>query len=206
METLIPDSEIEEKVDLELAVGQFMTDWERDNAPRAPTVRPIQKVAPRHEQIINWFIANPHRRNADCAAFFGVTQTWLSTIKRSDAYKARMEQRLTEMAADVREAFIEQMDLGTLGKLQVAADIALDRLTEKLEIADDPEFLLEATDKLCHRLGYAPKSTPVTLGPQSITNNTMNISISAGDLASARALLNGSAPLPLEAPAEDQIE
>lgn len=181
---------------LEEEVGVFMTDWARANPSCTSTVRSIQKVAPKHEQIINWFIANPHRRNSDCAAFFGVTQTWLSTIKRSDAYKARMNQRLTEMAADVREAFIEQMDLGTLGKLGIAADIALDRLTDQLETCDDPEFLLDATDKLCHRLGFAPKSTPISTGPQSIVNNTMNVSISAGDLADARALMSGGASPP----------
>jgi hypothetical protein len=185
--------------ELESEVEGFVSDWRRP-AVSGNTARPIQKVAPKHEQIINWFIANPHRRNADCAAFFGVTQTWLSTIKRSDAYKARMEQRLTEMAADVREAFIEQMDLNTLGKLGVAADIALDRLTEKLETADDPEFLLDATDKLCHRLGFAPKSTPIAVGPTNVTNNTMNISISAGDLAAARELMSGARELTRELP------
>jgi hypothetical protein len=190
--------------ELEIEVEGFVSDWRRP-AVSGNTARPIQKVAPRHEQIINWFIANPHRRNADCAAFFGVSQTWLSTIKRSDAYRARMEQRLTEMAADVREAFIEQMDLNTLGKLGIAADIALDRLTEKLETADDPEFLLDATDKLCHRLGFAPKSTPIATGPTSVTNNTMNISISAGDLAAARELMSGPKAI-LELPCELEPE
>lgn len=175
------------------------------------TVRTICKVAPRHEQIINWFIANPHRKNSDCAAFFGVTQAWLSTIKRSDAYQARMRQRLDEMAGDVREEFIEQMGMGMLGKLSVAADLALDKLTEKIEAADDPEYLLDCTDKLLHRMGFAPKSTPVALSPQTVNNNTLNVNVSAGDLAEARQLLGNtmqalSPPASLVAPETLVIE
>lgn len=155
------------------------------------TVKTIAKVAPRHEQIVNWFIANPHRTNADCAAFFGITQAWLSTIKRSDAYQARMRACLDEMAEETRAEYLAQLDLGTLGKLQVAADLAVEKLTEKIEIADDPEFLLNCTDKLLHRMGFAPKSTPAVAGPQSVTNNTLNVNVSAGDLAEARLLLSG---------------
>ena len=179
--------------------------------PAAPlpgsTIKTICKVAPRHEQIINWFLANPHRTNGDCAAFFGVTRAWLSTIKRSDAYQARMRQRLDEMAEDVRAEFIEQMNMGTLGKLSIAADLAVEKLTEKIEEAEDPEFLLDCTDKLLHRMGFAPKSTPVALTPQTVNNNTLNVSVSAGDLAEARQLLGGvmntiqpsaSLPAPLE--------
>lgn len=187
---------------LEDEVTEFMTDWDspRGGLPSGGA-KPPKKMAPRHEQIINWFIANPHRSNGDCAAFFGVTQAWLSTIKRSDAYKARMAQRLDEMAEDMREAYIAQMNMDTLGRLNVAAEIALEKLTEKLEIAEDPEFLLDATDKLCHRLGFAPKSTPVTAGSLSVTNNTVNIAISSDDLAAARQLLQRPKLLTVEGPA-----
>lgn len=161
------------------------------------TINTIQKVAPRHEQIINWLIANPHRTNRDCAAFFGVTQAWLSTIKRSDAFRARMEQRLNEMAEDVRAEYISQMDINLLGRLNTAAEIAVDRLTERLEVATDPEFLLDCTDKLLHRMGFAPKSTPALAPtPQTVNNNTLNVVVAASDLAAARELLQPPAKEP----------
>ena len=161
------------------------------------TSNTIQKVAPRHEQIINWLIANPHRTNRDCAAFFGVTQAWLSTIKRSDAFRARMEQRLNEMAEDVRAEYISQMDINLLGRLNTAAEIAVDRLTERLEVATDPEFLLDCTDKLLHRMGFAPKSTPALAPtPQTVNNNTLNVVVAASDLAAARELLQPPAKEP----------
>lgn len=170
----------------------YMGDMPVELGPRGGIpAKTIAKVAPRHEQIINWFIANPHRTNADCAAFFGITQAWLSTIKRSDAYQARMRACLDEMAEETRSEYLAQLDLGTLGKIQVAADLAVERLTEKIEIADDPEFLLNCTDKLLHRMGFAPKSTPVLAAPQTVNNNTLNVNVSAGDLAEARLLIAG---------------
>lgn len=169
-------------------------------------INTIAKVSPRHEQIINWLIANPHRPNRDCAAFFGVTQAWLSTIKRSDAFQARLNQRLNEMAEDTRSEYLAQLNIGLMHKLQTAAEMAVDRLTERLENATDPEFLLDCTDKLLHRSGFAPKSTPIAPVAQSSTTNntTFNLMVSAGPLAEARLLMQNVKALP--EPSEKVIE
>lgn len=155
----------------------------------APTKPGIRKLAIHHEQIINWYLLNPHRADRDCAAYFGVTQSWISTIKQSDAFKARVQQKLALMDESVRDAFLANTQSGILERLNTAVDVALTKLTSKIEETEDPEFLLDATDKLCHRLGFAPKATPIIAGPHSVTNNTLNVTIDAQDLASAREML-----------------
>lgn len=142
----------------------------------------VKKVSFTHEALILWLLENPHRPLRDCAEYFGYTQAWLSTIIHSDAFQEQLQKRQQEFAIltgiDIRK------------KLGAATDIALEGLTRKLEECQDPEFLLDATDKLLHRMGYAPASARNPAG-QVITNNVQNnITVSTTDLQEARALLS----------------
>ena len=141
----------------------------------------IKKVSFTHEALILWLLENPHRPLRDCAEYFGYTQAWLSTIIHSDAFQEQLAKRQNEFA------ILNGIDIRK--KLSTATDIALEGLTRKLEECQDPEFLLDATDKLLHRMGYAPASARNPAG-QVITNNVQNnITVSSGDLAEARNLL-----------------
>lgn len=76
--------------------------------------------------------------------------------------------------------------------MMAATDIALEGLTRQLEKAEDPEFLLDAADKLLHRMGYAPASARNPAGQivNQTTNVQNNITVSSSDLAAARDLLS----------------
>jgi hypothetical protein len=77
------------------------------------------------------------------------------------------------------------------------ADIALDKLTTQLEANEDPEFILDATDKILHRMGYAPASARNPAGSpsgNSIVQN--NFTINAADLSAARELMQLTAEQP----------
>ena len=143
----------------------------------------LQKVSFTHEAIILWLLENPHRSLRDCAAYFDYTPAWLSTVIHSDAFQEQLRKRQDELATltgqDIRK------------KLNVAADIALEGLTRQLETTQNPGFLLDATDKLLHRMGYAPASARNPGGniTSQTTNIQNNITVSATDLAEARALL-----------------
>lgn len=156
----------------------------RESNPKAPGPK---RVSITHEGIINWLIENPGRPQRDCALFFDVTQAWLSTIIHSDAFQERLRQRQDEIAALV--------GVGIQAQLRGGAAIALERLTEKLTVCDDREFLLDATDKLFHRLGFAPKSSPLGAptgnSPALVQNNQYNITVARDDLAAARELMQG---------------
>ncbi|HEU4854501.1 MAG TPA: hypothetical protein VFS89_04340, partial [Nitrosospira sp.] len=153
----------------------------------------IKKVTFTHEALILWMLENPHRSLRDAAAYFGYTQSWLSTIIHSDAFQEQLRKRQDELAImtghDIR------------AKLRAATDVALGGLTRSLETTEDPKFLLDATDKLLHRMGYAPASARNPGGPVQQTNIQNNITVSSDDLAAARALIGNQAQGILPSPA-----
>jgi hypothetical protein len=66
------------------------------------TTRPpgysIQKINHRHEQIINWLLANPHRTLKECAAEFGYTKEWIYALVGTDLFQAEYQRRAREAA------------------------------------------------------------------------------------------------------------
>lgn len=140
----------------------------------------IGKISYTHEAFINWLLENPERPLRDAAAYFGYTQAWLSTILHSDVFQAKLSGRQDAVFAAVAQ------DIPS--KLRAAADIGLEKLTRKLEDTEDGEFILDATDKLLHRMGYAPSASRNPVAPSHITNNTqVNVfQVDALQLASAR--------------------
>lgn len=129
-------------------------------------------------------IENPDRPLRDCAAYFGYSQSWLSCIIHSDVFQAKLIRRQNEVFAQIAQ------DIPS--RLRGATELALSGLTEKLETGNpDARFLLDATDKLLHRMGYAPASARNPLGGAAVVqNNTQinNYTVSSSDLAAARAL------------------
>lgn len=157
----------------------------------------IKRVSFTHEALILWLIENPHRSLRDCSEYFGYTQAWLSTIIHSDAFQAQLRRRQDQCAAMVMQ------DIPS--KLRGASDIALEKLTMQLEKTEDAKFLLDATDKLLHRMGYAPASTRNPGGNQinNVQNNT--IVVSGDDLAAARSMLQAKVTQPIPPLLEQDI-
>ena len=58
----------------------------------------ISRVKIHHEQILTWLILNPDKTQGECAAHFGVTETWLSIIINSDVFQSRWRERRDFMA------------------------------------------------------------------------------------------------------------
>lgn len=146
----------------------------------------VQKLSHTHEQILNWLVLNPHKSMRECADFFGYTQSWLSSLVRSDIFQAALRQRQELVANRVAQSIPE--------RLSTVAQVALDKLATAVEKSEDPEFLLDASDKILHRMGYAPVSArnPGGMQPgqqpaQVVNNNTLVIG--ASDLAEAREMM-----------------
>lgn len=140
----------------------------------------IGKISYTHEAFINWLLENPERPLRDAAAYFGYTQAWLSTILHSAVFQAKLSERQDAVFASVAQ------DIPS--KLRAAADIGLEKLTLKLENTEDGEFILDATDKLLHRMGYAPSASRNPVTPAHVTNNTQinMFQVDAAQLAEAR--------------------
>lgn len=154
----------------------------------------ISRLSHTHEAIMNWMLLNPGESLRACADHFQITQSWLSTVIHSDIFQAQLAQRNEGIRCRVAEAIPK--------KMQIAADIGLDKLATKIEESENPDFILDATDKLLHRLGYAPQKVPTGPGIAGQPGTQNNFFISAGDLAEARGLMNPPVPQPEALPGE----
>ena len=85
----------------------------------------IQKVSNWHEALSDYMIALPEARAHEAAAFFGVTEAWLSTVKNSDAFRQFHSAR--------RKEHFDRISTNVGDKLQNLAEISLDELTERVE-------------------------------------------------------------------------
>lgn len=148
----------------------------------------LARLSTTHEMLMNWLVLNPEKSLRECADHFGYSQSWLSQIIHSDIFQHALKEKQLAIGLRVADSIP--------ARLRKAADIALDKLTDHLEKNEDPEFLLDATDKILHRMGYAPASSRNPAGPPSGLGGNgvqQNFFISAGDLTAARELMQASA-------------
>lgn len=140
----------------------------------------LKKMGIKHTQILHWLTLNPGKSLRECADHFEMTPVWVSGIVRSDIFQAALRRQQMQIAARVTSSIPE--------RLTRLADVGLDKLSTMVEQSEDPDFILEATDKVLHRLGYAPASTrnPAPPGQQNIQQNFF---VGADDLARARATM-----------------
>ncbi len=142
----------------------------------------LKSISATHENIMNWLILNRGSNLSKCAAQFGITQSWLSTLIHSDAFQGRFKEKQKEVGIYVASSVPE--------KLSALSDVAIEKLSQELENSDNPKFILDSFDKILHKAGYAPASAknPNPAGQLNITNATVNV-VSSGDLAEARAFM-----------------
>lgn len=136
-----------------------------------------------HEAIMNWMIANPQRSLKECAAEFGYTQSWISTIIHSNLFQARLkekqEQVFSGMATNINE------------KLVAGANMGLEKLVDHLETSADPKFIKETTTMMLDKLGFgaALKTGNSVVNNAPVQNNFYMAS--PADLAQARGRISG---------------
>lgn len=149
----------------------------------------IQKLNHTHEAIMNWLLQNPEKSLRECADSFGFTQAWLSTVIHSDAfqtqYRALVDSAHSRVVADVPS------------RMARIADIALDKLADMVEKSESPDYILETSDKILNRLGYAPRANAAPAAP-AVTNNIMLVSKET--LALARSNFGTATIAPVKTP------
>lgn len=130
---------------------------------------------------MDWMLENPGRSLRECAAFFGYSQPWISTVIHSDVFQAKLRERRDDIDAVIAA------DIPS--KLRAVADIALERLADAVSKSDSPGFIHETADMVLNRLGYGPQrggGVTVNAAPQ------VQFVISRDDLAQARgAIIDG---------------
>lgn len=147
----------------------------------------IQTLKPRHVAIADWLIAHPDGTLGQCARELGYTQTWISIIVNSDAFKQFLARR--------QESYFDERIVPLRDKVVGVAHRAVERLAEHVEVSGDPNFLLATADKTLHRLGYAPTASQPP-APQGQVNIQNNYYTDKETLARARErMLNGTAQM-----------
>lgn len=121
----------------------------------------IQSVGYWHERLADWMIANPGVPMREAAKFFDKTQTWISIVKNSDAFKRYWEQRSGEHSEKVSNVAVGAM-IGVTEKTAAMTEMALDELMNRLETQGPVmtvDTLLSVADTGLKRLGYGASKT-----------------------------------------------
>lgn len=144
--------------------------------------RPFQyeltRLSNTHELIADWLIANPGKgQMGKCAAAFGYTQSWLSTLIRQDAFRAMLQ---AKQGAVFQEVVIPMHE-----KLMGVADAGVMRLGEIVESTKDERLVREITRDSLQAMGYGASTKGPSVYVDQSTHNNLNVDSAA--LADARA-------------------
>ena len=100
----------------------------------------IQSMSHRHMAIADWLLANPERKQRECAEAFGVSEAWISIVKNSDVFR--------EYFAKRRDAHDEDLRQQLNGELLQTAVLAQKTLRKVLEMDNvDQRVALDAATK-----------------------------------------------------------
>jgi len=121
----------------------------------------VRKLSYSHEAMVDAMIQNPMIRGWELAAMFGVTESWLSRIRTSNAFRERLRERTNELvdpvlAATVEERF-EQMVLRS-------QEILIEKLSEPAEKID-PQLALQCAALGAKAGGYGGFGAKVAPAP-----------------------------------------
>ncbi len=135
----------------------------------------IDRLNHRHEQIINWLIANPDKKLGECAAFFKYTPAWVSQVVHSDVFQARYQQRCEEVG---------MVATHTLGaKMNNLAAVTIDKITERITSGVASERLMcDTLNSTLKSLGYGAE--PPAADPTK--HEHVHLHVQAEDIRAAR--------------------
>lgn len=85
----------------------------------------IKAVRAWHEDLLEFILAHPRASGAEIAFHFNVTESWLSIVKNSDAFR--------ELWAKRREEHFSRVSASLSEKVTALAEITVDALTDKIE-------------------------------------------------------------------------
>jgi hypothetical protein len=141
-------------------------------------------IRPWHEALLEFIIANPRASGAETALYFNVSESWLSIVKNSDAFR--------ELWATRRPEHFSRVSANVSERLTALAEVTLDKLTDRVE-KDVREgtatvaSLRETAEMTLKAMGFGNKSfnTPVHIGDVNVQQNN-TIVVDRDTLARAR--------------------
>ncbi len=138
----------------------------------------LKKVSWWHKSIVDWELEHPSLMLGDCARAFNVSQTWLSVIRNSDAFRAYEEGRRAEHNSNVSKSIID--------RVEEVAEISLDVLHERIKKEKETIGLREVNNTAALALKALGFGQPKNRNDASVNVN-FNFGADQELLASARA-------------------
>jgi len=136
---------------------------ELEKPSNVPAVKPtLQKIRFTHDAVIDEIIVNPSIAQGELAARFGYSQTWMSIIINSDAFKERLEARKAELVDPKIKASVEE-------RLEAISLRSLEKIMDRLDRPGDGIKTLELV--AIAKLGVGDKN--LSRGPQ--INNSLYV-------------------------------
>jgi len=86
----------------------------------------LTRLTHRHHAIMDYMLANPTRKMSEVAAEFKVTGAWLSTVRNSDLFKARLAERRRLMDEDQAHRIGQKMFELAEDSIEAMSDIIAD--------------------------------------------------------------------------------
>lgn len=122
----------------------------------------VAKVSWSHEAMIDAMIANPAIAGWELARMFGYTESWISRVRSSNAFRERLRERAQEMVDPVLLATIEENFDAMVARSQ---EILLEKLSEPSQNVD-PQLALQCAAlgaKATGRGGFGAKTAPTVV-------------------------------------------
>lgn len=112
----------------------------------------ITKLRSWHKDLVDYFLLNPGASQREAARHFGVSESWLSQLMNTDAFKAYEAKRRAEHQEMISRVVIS-------GAAARVAEAGLKRLEQEIKggLPYSPSELVEATDMALRALGFQPQ-------------------------------------------------
>lgn len=140
-----------------LAIGERAVAWKRPQSlPLEGTAwskHAIQRVSYTHDAMIDLILLKPEVTQREIAAHFNLSEVWISRVRNSDAFLARLAQRKSDLIDPMIVVSFEE-------KMRSLADISADIVAEKLEATRDVGLAFKALEMSTRALGYGARQQP----------------------------------------------
>lgn len=121
-----------------------------------PSKPVIRKISYTHDAMIDLIIANPAISNNGLALHFGYSASWISTVRASDSFKARLAERRAEI---IDPQLISSVELQFKGMLARSMEVMAEKLSADADKISD-QTALRAMELSSRALGYGAANPP----------------------------------------------
>ncbi len=124
--------------------------------PASPPKPSIKRISYTHDAMIDLIIANPAISGNELALHFGYSAAWISTVRHSDAFAARLAQRRSEI---VDPQLVNSVELQFKGIIHRSMEVLKEKLSKEADEVSD-STCLRALELSSRALGYGAASPP----------------------------------------------